>query len=103
MANDLSDELLQAPKYVQCILGHSMANKCRDGGSAVLERTVSSYSPLHSFELSQGSLKGYKQQYADMYFLRLTMLKPFVEDLATRAWSEFQVQILRSNVDNYRD
>ena len=79
-----------------------MADKCRNGSSTVLERTVSSYSPLHSFELSQGNLKGYKQQYADMYFLRLTMLKPFVEDLATRTWSEFQVLILRSNVETYR-
>ncbi|KAH9995202.1 DNA polymerase alpha/epsilon subunit B-domain-containing protein [Xylariaceae sp. FL0662B] len=49
-----------------------------------LERIHSSYKPLHSFRLNKE--KPYKQQFADMYFLRLTKIKPAVEQLASTAW-----------------
>jgi DNA polymerase delta subunit 2 len=51
----------------------------------VLERTASAYEPLHSFKLDKE--RPYKQQYADMYFLRLTRIKPAVEQVASAAWS----------------
>ncbi|KAG9812323.1 hypothetical protein KCU63_g20547, partial [Aureobasidium melanogenum] len=44
-----------------------------------LERTASSYNPLRSFHLAKGEQKHYQQQYADMYFARLAVLKPVVE------------------------
>lgn len=50
-----------------------------------LERTASGYKPLHSFKLEKE--KTYQQQFADMYFLRLTKLKPVVEQRASEAWS----------------
>lgn len=50
-----------------------------------LERAASEYKPLHSFKLERE--KTYKQQFADMYFLRLTKLKPVVEQRASEAWS----------------
>ena len=56
-----------------------------------LERVKSSYNPLHSYELAPGGHKQYQQQYADMYFLRLAVLKPAVEELARDAWGDFQV------------
>ncbi|KAI8633062.1 DNA polymerase alpha/epsilon subunit B-domain-containing protein [Xylariaceae sp. FL1651] len=49
-----------------------------------LERAASSYKPLHSFKLSKE--KSYQQQYADMYFLRLTKIKPAVDQRALEAW-----------------
>ncbi|KAI0598098.1 DNA polymerase delta subunit 2 [Biscogniauxia sp. FL1348] len=51
-----------------------------------LERTASSYKPLHSFRLNRE--KSYQQQFADMYFLRLTKLKPAVEQIASAAWAD---------------
>lgn len=35
--------------------------------------------------------KKYTQQYSDMYFLRLTELKPVVEKLAYESWEGFEV------------
>ncbi|RWA13555.1 hypothetical protein EKO27_g1555 [Xylaria grammica] len=49
-----------------------------------LERTASEYKPLHSFKLDKE--KSYQQQFADMYFLRLTKIKPVVEQRASEAW-----------------
>jgi DNA polymerase delta subunit 2 len=54
-----------------------------------IERLQSSYAPLHTFELEKE--KHYQQQYGDMYFLRLTKLKPVVEKIAAEAWDGFQV------------
>ncbi|XXG99775.1 hypothetical protein Hte_006116 [Hypoxylon texense] len=51
-----------------------------------LERVSSTYKPLHSFKLD--SDRSYKQQFADMYFLRLTKIKPAVEQLASAAWDD---------------
>jgi DNA polymerase delta subunit 2 len=54
-----------------------------------IERPPSSYKPLHTFELEKD--KQYQQQYADMYFLRLTQLKPKVEKIAAEDWDGFQI------------
>ncbi|KAH8652423.1 DNA polymerase alpha/epsilon subunit B-domain-containing protein [Xylariales sp. PMI_506] len=51
-----------------------------------LTRTASTYQPLHTYRLDKE--KSYKQQYADMYFLRLTKIKPAVDKIAAEAWSE---------------
>ena len=59
----------------------------------VIERTSSSYNPLHSFDLAKGDQKHYQQQYGDMYFLRLAKLKPAVEELAEEAWGNLEVCI----------
>ncbi|KAJ5747915.1 uncharacterized protein N7511_009611 [Penicillium nucicola] len=49
-------------------------------------RVPSHYNPLHTFRLPAGQGRHYKQQYGDMYFLRLAKLKPTVEQVATDAW-----------------
>jgi DNA polymerase delta subunit 2 len=49
-----------------------------------LERAPSTYKPLHSFRLDKD--RPYQQQYGDMYFLRLTKIKPAVEQIASAAW-----------------
>lgn len=59
-----------------------------------LERTPSSYKPLRSFHLAKGEQKHYQQQYADMYFARLAVLKPAVERIASEAWEGFEVSSL---------
>ncbi|KAI1659038.1 DNA polymerase alpha/epsilon subunit B-domain-containing protein [Daldinia decipiens] len=51
-----------------------------------LQRASSDYKSLHSFRLDKD--KPYKQQFADMYFLRLTKIKPAVEQLASAAWDD---------------
>ncbi|RCI08699.1 hypothetical protein L249_4834 [Ophiocordyceps polyrhachis-furcata BCC 54312] len=47
-------------------------------------RSNTSYAPLPSFDLDKK--RSYKQQYGDMYFLRLTKLRPFVDEAAAEAW-----------------
>ena len=51
-----------------------------------LERSTSSYHPLHTFDL--GKDLQYKQQFADIYFLRLTKIKPAVEQIAEASWED---------------
>ncbi|CAJ2508187.1 Uu.00g093730.m01.CDS01 [Anthostomella pinea] len=51
-----------------------------------LERAGSSYKPLQSFKLDKE--KSYQQQFADMYFLRLTKIKPAVDLIAFEAWQD---------------
>jgi DNA polymerase delta subunit 2 len=48
------------------------------------ERLQSSYRPLHTFALDKE--RQYQQQYGDIYFLRLTKIKPAVEEIAATAW-----------------
>ncbi|KAI9841212.1 MAG: hypothetical protein M1837_000939 [Sclerophora amabilis] len=55
----------------------------------ILTRRSSAYNPLHTFDLAKN--KGYKQQYGDIYYLRLAQLKPPVEAMATEAWDGFQI------------
>ncbi|RDA86603.1 hypothetical protein CP532_6006 [Ophiocordyceps camponoti-leonardi (nom. inval.)] len=47
-------------------------------------RSNSAYAPLPSFALDKQ--RSYRQQYGDMYFLRLTKLRPFVDEAAAEAW-----------------
>ncbi|PNY25657.1 DNA polymerase delta small subunit [Tolypocladium capitatum] len=47
-------------------------------------RAASSYKPLPSFALDKQ--RSYKQQYGDMYFLRLAKIKPAVDEVAAAAW-----------------
>ncbi|KAL6706919.1 DNA polymerase delta small subunit Cdc1 [Coniothyrium glycines] len=54
-------------------------------------RTASAYSPLHTFELPKGTEKHYKQQFADMYFLRLAQLRTAVKQKAEDAWNDFEL------------
>lgn len=63
----------------------------RNEGYPSIERHPSHYNPLHSFELAKGDQKHYQQQYGDMYFLRLAMLKPAVEEIAAEAWDGNEV------------
>ena len=51
-----------------------------------ITRLPSSYKPLHTFHLKKD--RSYQQQYGDMYFLRLTRIKPAVEKMAVEAWSD---------------
>lgn len=55
-----------------------------DTPRTILSRQPDSYKPLHSFALDKA--KSYQQQYGDMYFLRLTRIKPAVEEVAATAW-----------------
>ncbi|EQK98195.1 DNA polymerase subunit delta-2 [Ophiocordyceps sinensis CO18] len=47
-------------------------------------RSASSYKPLGTFAFEKQ--RSYKQQYGDMYFLRLTKIKPAVDEAANAAW-----------------
>ncbi|KAL8905213.1 MAG: hypothetical protein Q9207_002768 [Kuettlingeria erythrocarpa] len=73
---DPEDDLLQDPT---------------DQDYPALERQPSYYNPLHSFTLAKGELRSYKQQYGDIYFLRLAKLKPAVEAIADEEWKEFEI------------
>jgi len=55
-----------------------------DSEPEVLERSDSNYHPLQTFTL--GKDLQYQQQFADVYFLRLTKVKPAVEEIASAAW-----------------
>ncbi|KAF2474718.1 uncharacterized protein BDR25DRAFT_332082 [Lindgomyces ingoldianus] len=54
-------------------------------------RSASFYNPLHTFDLPKGAEKNYGQQYADMYFLRLSQLRPSIVQQATEAWRDFEL------------
>ncbi|KAL1863075.1 hypothetical protein VTK73DRAFT_6477 [Phialemonium thermophilum] len=62
----------------------SLLQKPWDETPKVPERVSSNYKPLNTFTLPQD--RKYQQQYADIYFLRLTKLKPAVEEVATAEW-----------------
>jgi DNA polymerase delta subunit 2 len=68
---------------------YSILTSSRDDPQKHIERSPSSYKPFHTFELEKD--KQYQQQYADMYFLRLTQLKPKVEKIAAEDWAGFQI------------
>ena len=55
------------------------------------DRIASTYNPLNTFKLPKGERKHYTQQFADMYFLRLALLKPGIEKIAAEAWNDFEV------------
>lgn len=56
-----------------------------DAAHQVQTRSASTYKPLQSFTLDKQ--RSYKQQYGDMYFLRLTKIKPAVDKVAEAAWT----------------
>lgn len=55
-----------------------------DSAHNVLARTPSSYKPLQTFTLDKQ--RSYQQQFGDMYFLRLTKIKPAVDAVASATW-----------------
>ncbi|KAG6009644.1 hypothetical protein E4U21_001708 [Claviceps maximensis] len=55
-----------------------------DAKRAAPARVDDAYKPLHTFRLDKQ--RSYKQQYGDMYFLRLTKIKPAVEEVAASSW-----------------
>jgi hypothetical protein len=61
----------------------------RDSIPDVLERTPSNYTPLKTFALEKN--RQYQQQYADIYFLRLTKIKPAVEEVAVAEWEGLSI------------
>lgn len=93
-SSNSTDTLLQAPSYVDqsaigcCTLIDFVSSNQE---YTTLDRTPSSYNPLRSFHLAKGEQKHYQQQYADMYFARLAVLKPAVEGVAQEAWDGFEV------------
>ena len=56
------------------------------------ERQASHYAPLHTYDLPKGTDRQYSQQYADMYFTRLALLREDVEQVADEAWRNFEVR-----------
>lgn len=50
------------------------------------ERVPSNYVPLQTFALDKS--RQYQQQFADLYFLRLTKIRPAVEAAARAAWED---------------
>ncbi|KAF5706322.1 DNA polymerase delta subunit 2 [Fusarium globosum] len=63
----------------------SLLRKPSETSHQVPTRSVSIYKPLQSFVLNKQ--RSYQQQYGDMYFLRLTKIKPAIDKVATEAWT----------------
>ncbi|TWU75382.1 hypothetical protein ED733_001395 [Metarhizium rileyi] len=63
---------------------HLIPKTASDAATPTPSRVADSYKPLHTFDLDKN--RSYKQQYGDMYFLRLTKIKPSVEQVASTAW-----------------
>jgi DNA polymerase delta subunit 2 len=83
---------LQAPRYLYFqIASRKVLIKIRQDAFTPYVRAASSYRPLKTFDLPKGEQKHYTQQFADMYFLRLAMLKPDIETIASEAWNDFEL------------
>ncbi|KAG9255336.1 DNA polymerase alpha/epsilon subunit B-domain-containing protein [Emericellopsis atlantica] len=67
---DVADTLLSQPS---------------NSAHTVQTRPASTYKPLSTYKLDKG--RSYQQQYGDMYFLRLTKIRPAVEEVAEAEWS----------------
>ncbi|KAG7419763.1 hypothetical protein LZL87_000358 [Fusarium oxysporum] len=63
----------------------SLLRKPSETSHQVPSRSASVYKPLQSFVLDKQ--RSYQQQYGDMYFLRLTKIKPAVDKVAAEAWT----------------
>ncbi|KAH6689009.1 DNA polymerase subunit delta-2 [Plectosphaerella plurivora] len=61
-----------------------LLQKPEDVKTESVERTPSQYHPLNTFTLEHN--RSYKQQYADIYYLRLVKIKPAVEAIASETW-----------------
>ena len=59
--------------------------------NASVDRQASHYAPLHTYDLPKGTDRQYSQQFADMYFTRLALLRGDVEQIAEEAWQDFVV------------
>lgn len=57
---------------------------CSDSAHHLQTRPDSEYQPLTTYALDKQ--RTYKQQYGDMYFLRLTKIRPALEAVAVAAW-----------------
>ena len=68
-----------------------LASPVPDTDHPTLERATASYTPHTTFHLPPGGARHYQQQYADMYFARLALLKPPTLALATEAFSALRV------------
>ncbi|KAK3899495.1 DNA polymerase alpha/epsilon subunit B-domain-containing protein [Staphylotrichum tortipilum] len=66
------------------IAGTGLLQKPSEETPDHFERCESNYKPLDTFSLSKD--RQYQQQFADIYFLRLTKIKPAVEQAAAAAW-----------------
>lgn len=64
----------------------NLSGSLSDSAHSVPSRTASSYKPLRTFDLDKE--RSYKQQFSDMYFLRLTKIKPAVEEIAAVEWKD---------------
>ncbi|GAM84705.1 hypothetical protein ANO11243_027040 [Dothideomycetidae sp. 11243] len=58
--------------------------------STVPSRAASSYHPLLTYDLPS-SQRSYTQQFSDLYFSRLTLLKPAATAIASDAWTDFRL------------
>ncbi|KAK4669767.1 DNA polymerase delta small subunit Cdc1 [Podospora pseudopauciseta] len=67
-------------------LGLLQAPPKTDSKNTDLERAPSNYKSLNTFALPRA--RQYQQQFADIYFLRLTKIKPAVEQIAHEAWDD---------------
>ncbi|KAK4192991.1 DNA polymerase alpha/epsilon subunit B-domain-containing protein [Podospora australis] len=66
------------------LTGLGLLQKPSEDAREPLERRESNYHPLNTFALPKD--RPYKQQFADIYFLRLTKIKPAVEEHSIAAW-----------------
>ncbi|KAK3995646.1 DNA polymerase alpha/epsilon subunit B-domain-containing protein [Cladorrhinum sp. PSN332] len=66
-----------------------LLQKPSDNEPEPLQRTESNYKPLSTFILPKQ--RQYQQQFADIYFLRLTKIKPAVEEVAIAAWKNTKI------------
>ncbi|KAH6892116.1 DNA polymerase alpha/epsilon subunit B-domain-containing protein [Thelonectria olida] len=64
----------------------SLLQKPSDAAHQVPSRAPSSYKPLHSYALQKHA--PYQQQFGDMYFLRLTKIRPAADQVAAAAWGD---------------
>ncbi|KAK3296982.1 DNA polymerase alpha/epsilon subunit B-domain-containing protein [Chaetomium fimeti] len=71
------------------IAGTGLLQKPSDTPIESLERPGSDYKSLDTFALPND--RQYKQQFADIYFLRLTKIRPAVEEIATAAWQDTEL------------
>ena len=87
--DDVAENLLHGPSLVDPVYHHQSISKLTetltsDSSHPAQSRPASEYKPLHTYDLDKA--RSYKQQYGDMYFLRLTKIKPAVEEAASAAW-----------------
>ncbi|KZZ95664.1 DNA polymerase alpha/epsilon, subunit B [Ascosphaera apis ARSEF 7405] len=63
------------------------------------ERVDSLYCPLTNYRLPPGGARQFQQQFADIYFLRLTQLKPVVTEVARQAWEGLTIGGVRAKAE----